>query len=131
MKKTVCSLLINVCAVMACLTLVPAAWAEGGGDAAAPAQGGIESFLPMIGYLLFFGVVMYLLIYLPQKRKDKKAKELINSLQIGYKVTTHSGIVGKVVNLKDDVVTIESGVERTQLELKKWAIRDVDKPIEA
>ena len=102
--------------------------AGAGGDAA---PGGIASFLPMIGYLVFFGAVMYLLIYLPQKRKDKKAKELMSSLQVGYRVTTHSGIVGRIVNIKDDVVTVESGVERTQIELKKWAIRDVDKPVEA
>jgi len=104
------------------------AWAE---SADAAAEGGLGGFVPIIGYLLFFGVVMYLLVFLPQKRKDKKAKELMNSLQVGHRVTTHSGIVGKVVNIKDDVITVESGVERTQIELKKWAIRDVDKPIEA
>jgi len=93
--------------------------------------GGLGGLLPIVGYLVFFGGIMYLLVYMPQKRKDKKAKELMNSLQVGHRVTTHSGIVGKVVNIKDDVVTLESGVERTQIELKKWAIRDVDKPIEA
>jgi len=100
-------------------------------EGAEAAEGGMGGFVPIIGYLLFFGVVMYLLVFLPQKRKDKKAKELMNSLQVGHRVTTHSGIVGKVVNIKDDVITLESGVERTQIELKKWAIRDVDKPIEA
>ena len=104
---------------------VTAGWAEGTDDIA----GG--SMLPIVGYLLFFGVVMYLLVFLPQRRKDKKAKELMNSLQVGHRVTTHSGIVGKVVNIKDDVITVESGVERTQIEFKKWAIRDVEKPIEA
>ena len=103
----------------------------GRADDAGAADGGLGGLLPMVGYLLFFGVIMYLLIFLPQKRKDKKAKALMDSLQVGHRVTTHSGIVGKVVNIKDDVVTLESGVERTQIELKKWAIRDVDKPIEA
>ena len=100
-------------------------------DAAAPGDMGAGGLLPIIGYLLFFGAIMYLMVFLPQKRKDKKAKELMNSLQVGHRVTTHSGIVGKVVNIKDDVVTVESGVERTQIEVKKWAIRDVEKPIEA
>jgi len=103
-----------------------AAWASEGA-----AEGGLGGFLPIVGYLLFFGAIMYLMVFLPQKRKDKKAKELMSSLQVGHRVTTHSGIVGKVVNIKDDVVTVESGVERTQLEIKKWAIRDVEKPIEA
>jgi len=106
-----------------------AVWAgdiTGGGE-----EGGLGGFLPIIGYLLFFGAIMYLMVFLPQKRKDKKAKELMGSLQVGHRVTTHSGIVGKVINIKDDVVTVESGIERTQIEFKKWAIRDVEKPIEA
>jgi len=99
------------------------------GDAAA--EGGIATFLPMVAWIAFFGIIMYFMIYLPQKRKDKKAKELMNSLSVGQTVTTHSGVVGKVVNIKDDVVTIASGVERTQIEYKKWAIRDVEQQIQA
>jgi len=104
---------------------VVSAYADMGGE------GGLGGFLPIVGYLLFFGAIMYLMVFLPQKRKDKKAKELMGSLQVGHRVTTHSGIVGKVINIKDDVVTVESGVERTQIEFKKWAIRDVEKPVEA
>jgi len=115
-------------AVLAIVAGTGAVWADAADGAA---QGGLSSFLPMIGYLLIFGLIMYFFIFLPQRRKDKKAKELMNSLQVGYRITTHSGIVGKIVNIRDDVVTVESGVERTQLDLKKWAIRDVDKPLEA
>ena len=124
MKKLLTATLLSAVPFLAGAT---AGWAEG----ADAAEAGLGGFVPIIGYLLFFGIIMYLLVFLPQKRKDKKAKELMNSLQVGHRVTTHSGIVGKVVNIKDDVVTVESGVERTQIELKKWAIRDVDKPIEA
>lgn len=105
-----------------------AGWADSAGGEGGGLAG---SMLPMLGYLLFFGVIMYLLVYLPQKRKDKKAKELMNSLQVGYRVTTHSGIVGRIINIKDDVLTVESGVERTRLDIKKWAVRDVEKPVEA
>ncbi|MCL2057991.1 MAG: preprotein translocase subunit YajC [Oscillospiraceae bacterium] len=124
MKKLLFKAAISMMPFTAFATVARAEAVEG-------AEGAMGGFMPIVGYLLFFGVVMYLLIFLPQKRKDKKAKELMNSLQVGHRVTTHSGIVGKVVNIKDDVITVESGVERTQLELKKWAIRDVEKPIEA
>ena len=125
MKKLLSAIMLAFLPFAAC-----AAAGFAGGDIPADA-GGLGSFIPIIGYLVFFGGIMYLLVYRPQKRKDKKAKELMDSLQVGHKITTHSGIVGKVVNIKDDVITVESGVERTQLELKKWAVRDVDKPIEA
>ena len=48
------------------------------------------SFLPMILILVF----MVVLIYLPQKRQDKKDAAMRNSIEIGDKVTTIGGIVG-------------------------------------
>ena len=101
-----------------------------GADAGAT-QGGLSSYLPMIGYLAFFGVVMYFLVFLPQKKKDKKARELIDSLKVGSVIVAHCGIIGKIVNIQDDVVTIESSIERTQLDMKKWAIKDVQGPVQA
>lgn len=92
-------------------------------------QGG--GLLITIGYLLFFVVIMYLLIFLPQRRRDKKSKEMLNALQVGNSVVTIGGISGKVINIKDDEVTIESGVEKTKVNFKKWAIKEVIKPIES
>jgi len=82
-------------------------------------------------YFVFFIVIMYLIIFLPQKRRDKKAKEMLNSLQVGNEIITIGGVAGKVINIKDDEVTIETSVEKTQLVFKKWAIKEVIKPIEA
>jgi preprotein translocase, YajC subunit len=84
-----------------------------------------------IGYLLFFVVIMYLLIFLPQRRRDKKAKAMLNELQVGNNVVTIGGVSGKVVNIKDDEVTLESGVEKTKVNFKKWAIKEVIKPVES
>ena len=98
-------------------------------DQAAAAPGG--SILLTVGYLLFFVVIMYLLIFLPQKRRDKKAKELINALQVGNNVVTIGGVAGKVINIKDDEVTVETSVEKTKMNFKKWAIKEVIKPVES
>ena len=50
------------------------------------------SFLPMILIIVF----MVILIYLPQKRQDKKDAAMRSSIEIGDKVTTIGGIVGIV-----------------------------------
>ena len=84
-----------------------------------------------IGYLLFFVVLIYLMIFLPQKRRDKKTREMLNSMQVGSKVVTIGGVAGKILNIKDDEVTIETSVEKTQLNLKKWAIKEVEQLIES
>lgn len=84
-----------------------------------------------VGYLVFFIGIMYLLIFLPQKKRDKKAKQMIDALQVGHSVVTIGGISGKVINIKDDEVTVETGVERAKVNVKKWAIKEVVKPIES
>lgn len=87
----------------------------------------------LVGFVLPMGLVfglMYLMLIRPQKKKEKKTKELLNSLQVGWSVTTIGGICGKIVNIKDDELTIESGVERSKILIKRWAVKDVIKPVE-
>ena len=84
-----------------------------------------------IAYLLFFVVIMYLLIFLPQRRRDKKAKEMLGALQVGNNIVTIGGVSGRVINIKDDEVTIETSIEKTKVNLKKWAIKEVIKPMES
>ena len=65
----------------------------------------IISLLPMILILVF----MFLIIYVPQKRQDKKDAAMRNSIEIGDKVTTIGGIVGIVfaISEKDDTLVVE------------------------
>jgi len=53
--------------------------------------------------------IFYFLIIRPQKRQRKQHEDLLKSLQRGDKILTSSGIVGEVVHIKDDEVTIRSG----------------------
>lgn len=75
--------------------------------------------------------IMYLLVFLPQKKRDKKAKAMLSAMQVGNNVITIGGITGKVINIKDDEVTIETGVEKAKINFKKWAIKEVNTPIES
>jgi preprotein translocase subunit YajC len=90
-----------------------------------------NSLLVTVGYLVFFIGIMYLLIFLPQKKRDKKAKAMLESLQVGHNVVTIGGVSGKIINIKDDEVTVETGVERAKINVKKWAIKEVIKPAES
>lgn len=87
----------------------------------------------LVGFVLPMALVfglMYVMLILPQKRKEKKTKELLNSLQVGWTVTSIGGIYGKIVNIKDDEVTVETSVEKTKIVVKRWAVKDVVKPAE-
>jgi len=76
-------------------------------------------------------VAMYFILILPQKRREKKTREMLDSLKVGDKIVTIGGIDGKIINIKDDEVTIETSVEKTQIVFKKWAVKEVIRPIEA
>ena len=83
------------------------------------------SFLPMILII----VLMIVLIYLPQKRQDKKDAAMRSSIEIGDKVTTIGGIVGIVCAIadKDDTIVIETGSDRTKIRFRRSAISSVEK----
>jgi preprotein translocase subunit YajC len=80
--------------------------------------------------LVFLFGLMYFMMIRPQKKKEKKTKELLDSLQVGWSVVTIGGICGKIVNIKDDEITIESSIEKTKILVKRWSVKDVIKPIE-
>jgi preprotein translocase subunit YajC len=71
-------------------------------------QGGAGMSAFLIQIALFIGIFYFLLIR-PQRRQAEQHKQLLASLQRGDQIVTSSGIIGEVVFIKDDQVTIRSG----------------------
>lgn len=90
----------------------------------------MQQYGSILSMVLIFAV-MYFILILPQRRKDKKMKAMLSALEVGNSVTTIGGVMGKIINIKDDEVTIETSIEKTQMRLKRWAIKEVEKPVEA
>ena len=53
--------------------------------------------------------IFYFFIIRPQRRQRDEHEKLLSSLQKGDRIVTSGGIVGEVVYLKDNEVTIKSG----------------------
>jgi len=85
--------------------------------AAAPPQW--MQFLPMV----LIVVVFYFILIRPQQKKAKQQAELLKTLKSGDKVGTASGIIGVVVTVKDNTVTLRSG--DSKLELSKISVTEV------
>lgn len=79
--------------------------------------------LPMIVLVVF----MYLIIYLPQKKQDKKDTAMRNSIEIGDEVTTIGGVVGRVSAIKEDTFVLETGSDRVKIRFRRSAIASVEK----
>lgn len=82
----------------------------------------ISTYLPII--LLM--VVVVAISIIPQRRKDKKFKQMLDALKVGDRVKTIGGIYGKVIRVKEDLVTIETSSEKTQIEFAKDSIAAVE-----
>ena len=61
-----------------------------------------------------------------QKKRDQEAQQMRDSLQVGDEITTIGGIIGKIVSIKEETITIETGHDRTKMRLLKTAVRCVD-----
>lgn len=89
----------------------------------------IMSLLLIFGLPILLIVLMNFILVRPQKKEEKKRKEDINNMKVGDNIITVGGIVGKVINLKDDEVTISTSVANTVMTFKKNAVDKVVKPI--
>ena len=80
------------------------------------------SFFPLI----LMGVIFYFFLIRPQRKKDKKVKEMLAALKPGDRVTTIGGIYGTIVSVKDETITLSIGSQRTEMVVTRWAIRQVE-----
>jgi preprotein translocase subunit YajC len=75
----------------------------------------------MIINLILFVAIFYFLLILPQRREQKRHTEMLAALRPGDSVVTSGGIVGEIVQLKDDQVTIKTGDARIVVEKARIA----------
>ena len=93
-------------------------------DATKPAATGMQSLLNSpLPMLVLFGVVFYFILIRPQSQQRKKQAALLAALKSGDKVVTSSGIVGTVVTVKDNTVSIRSA--DTKMEVTKASVTQI------
>ena len=86
-----------------------------------------ESYLSLFFTLALMLVLLYFMIYRPQKKQEKKDAAMRAALEIGDQVVTIGGIVGRVVAIKDDTFVLETGSDRVKIRFTKSAISSVEK----
>ena len=79
----------------------------------------------LIFWVLIIGVFWFLMIR-PQRKKDKKVKEMLNNLKAGDRICTIGGIYGTITGIKDDTVTLSVGRDNMTMVVARWGIRSVE-----
>ena len=83
------------------------------------APGGLGSTIVMMVAML--GIFYFMLIR-PENKRKKEAEEMRNSVKEGDEITTIGGIVGTVVDVKENNIVIETSADQVRIEFAKWAI---------
>lgn len=81
--------------------------------------------LGTLPFFLLMLVAMYLLMVVPNQRKQKQWNAMLAGIKTGDKVTTNGGIRGTVVSVKDDVLVVKCAPDNLKLEFTKSAIAAV------
>lgn len=74
--------------------------------------------------------IFYFMLIRPENKRKKEAENLRSNMKEGDTITTIGGIVGVVVNIKEDKFVIETGADQVRIELHKWALSTNDSAAE-
>ena len=92
---------------------------------------GADGSYNFVTVILVYAVIFigfYFIFFRPNQKKKKQEETMRNELKIGDEITTIGGIMGKVVSIKDetDSIVIETGIDRSKVNIRKWAIAEVN-----
>ena len=90
-------------------------------ETAAPANAGGSMMTTILMLVLMIGVFYFMLIR-PENKRKKEAEQMRSNMKVGDKVTTIGGIVGTVVNIKEDKFVMETSADQVRIEFAKWAL---------
>ena len=82
----------------------------------------IITLVMIVGMIAIF----YFLAIRPQKKQEKEAANMRDSIQVGDEITTIGGIIGKVVSIKDETLVFETTRNGTKIRILKSAVRSID-----
>lgn len=80
------------------------------------------SLITTVLMLVIMVGIFYFLMIRPENKRKKEAEQMRSELKVGDKITTIGGIVGKVVDIKEDKFVIETSADQVRVEFAKWAL---------
>ena len=98
---------------------------SGSGSSGSSGSGGLGNWTTFLLPLLLV-VVLIVVMIIPQRRRDKKVKDMLSSLKQGDRVRTIGGIYGTISSIKDDVIVLSVGPDKVKLVFARGAISQVE-----
>ena len=80
------------------------------------------SMLTPILMMVIMVAIFYFILIRPENKRKKEAQKMREAVKVGDKVVTIGGIVGTVVNVKDERFVMETSADQVRIEFEKWAL---------
>jgi preprotein translocase subunit YajC len=84
----------------------------------AQGMGQFGMLLPMVGIFVLF----YVLLIMPQQRKQKKWHAMLQQIKSGDRVVTSGGLIGVIMSVKDDAVVLRVPPDNIKIEVARSSI---------
>lgn len=90
------------------------------------AAAGAEGMMSTLVMIVLMIVVFYFMLIRPENKRKKEAEQMRSSIRNGDQITTIGGIVGTVVDVKENNIVIETGADQVRVEIAKWGVSSND-----
>lgn len=78
----------------------------------------MQQGIALIFMILFF-VVFYMIIFIPENKRKKKYNSMLKGIKVNDEVLTKGGIVGKVINVEEDYMIMQTGPDKVRIKVVK------------
>jgi preprotein translocase subunit YajC len=89
-----------------------------------------SAFLSIAPLIVIFAI-FYLMLIMPQQKKQKKWQQMLSALKNGDRVVTSGGIRGTVISVKEDAVQLRVPPDNLRIEVARSAVVSLANPEEA
>ena len=97
-------------------------------DTGVPAGAGMGSTIIRLVLML---AIFYFMLIRPENKRKKEAEQMRSSVKKGDQITTIGGVIGTVVDVKENNIVLETSADQVRIEFAKWAISSNETATEA
>lgn len=87
--------------------------------------------LAQLSPLIFVMGFFYLFIIVPERKRKKQYREMLDGLKVNDEVMTKGGIIGKIINIQDRTIVLQTGPDRVRIKLDKTGVLNLLSQVEA
>jgi preprotein translocase subunit YajC len=84
----------------------------------------MEQIIGLLPFIVMM-VVFYLVLFLPERKRKKQYQSMLDSLSVNDEIMTRGGIIGKIINIQEEFLILETGPERVRIKVQRKGISSV------